>query len=106
MDKTKNEQEVAKFIQKLKTEFSPSKIILFGSHATGTAWKQSDYDFIVVSKKFDGMHWLTRISKVVSLWDLPIDIDALPYTPEEFEDKRKNSSIVRHAVKTGKIVAG
>ncbi len=98
-------KEIEPFIEKVKTEFNPEKIILFGSRATGTDWKRSDYDFIFVSSKFRGMHWLKRISNIVGFWNLLTDIDVLPYTPEEFEDKKKNSSMIRKAVREGKRIA-
>ncbi len=105
MDK-KTYKEVKRFVCKLKRELDPEKIILFGSKAKGDDWVRSDYDFIIVSSKFKGMHWLTRISKIISLWDPQEDIDILPYTPHEFEDKKENSSVVRSALKNGKLILG
>jgi predicted nucleotidyltransferase len=94
------------FLNRVKEEFSPQKILLFGSRVRGEDWKRSDYDFIIVSEEFRGMHWLERISRVVRLWDLPTDIDVLPYTLEEFEDKSVNSSTVRSALRDGKLLLG
>jgi uncharacterized protein len=90
------------FLNKIKKRFNIEIVILFGSRAKGTDWNTSDYDFIIVSKDFENMHWLERISEIVKLWEPLVDIDVLPYTPEEFEDKKKNSSIVRTALKEGK----
>jgi hypothetical protein len=104
MDK-KSTREINRFVDKIKAEFNPEKVILFGSRAEGTDWKRSDYDFIIVSSKFKNMHWLKRISKVVRLWDVIADIDVLPYTPDEFEYKKLNSSVVRNALKQGKSIA-
>ena len=84
-------REIKDFIKKVNAEFEPEQIILFGSRVKGEAWKRSDYDFIIVSKHFYGMHWLTRISRIVSLWEPLIDIDVLPYTPEEYEEKKIHS---------------
>jgi len=106
MDKKSLNKEVDNFINKVKIEFKPEKIILFGSRAEGTDWKRSDYDFIIVSSKFEGMHWLERISRLIKLWKLDVDIDVLPYTPKEFEEKKENSSTVRSAIKQGKLIAG
>lgn len=36
---------------------------------------------------------------LVNMWDLPTDIDVLPYTTSEFNIKKKESSTVREAVK-------
>jgi len=105
MGKKPIDKEVKEFVVKLKREFNPEKIILFGSRAKGSEWKRSDYDFIIVSSKFKGMHWLDRISKLTKLWGALTDIDILPYTPEEFAAKKKNSSTVRVAVKGGISIA-
>ena len=105
MDKGKTTKEVNAFCKSIKKEFKVDSIILFGSHARGDNWKQSDYDFIIVSDDFKDMHWLKRISKIVEYWDMPVGIDILPYTREEFEHKKKNSSVVRSAVKEGIVVA-
>ena len=104
MDKKPVSKEVKTFVRKLRKEFCPEKIILFGSRATGDFWKRSDYDFVIVSSAFEGVHWLKRISRVVRLWDSLSDIDALPYTPKEFEEKRKTSSVVRSAVRHGRLI--
>jgi len=104
MDKKPLDKEVKAFVRKLQKEFRPEKIILFGSRAKGEFWKRSDYDFVIVSPAFEGMHWLDRISIVVKLWDSLSDIDALPYTPKEFEEKRKSSSVVRSAVRHGRLI--
>ena len=104
MDTKKIEPEVRIFIEKIKKEFKPNQILLFGSRARGDAWKQSDYDFIIVSDKFKSMPWMKRISKIVQKWDSLVDIDVLPYTLQEFTDKKINSSVVRRAVREGKIL--
>jgi hypothetical protein len=38
------------------------------------------------------------------LWGIIADIDVLPYTPKEFEDKKKSSSVVRNALKHGIVI--
>ena len=101
----KEQDYLNEFLKKLNEKFEPEVVILFGSRARGQEWKRSDYDFIIVSKSFKGMHWLDRISEVVKLWEPMIDIDLLPYTPEEFEEKKKNSSTVRTALREGKRLA-
>ena len=97
-------KEAAGFIKTIKRRFKPSKMILFGSRARGTAWNYSDYDFIIISDSFEHMHWLDRISAIVRHWDSDKPIDVLPYTSKEFQRKEKESSLVREAVRTGVVV--
>ena len=44
--------EIREFVRQINKKFSPEKIILFGSRAKKDHLKDSDYDIIVVSKKF------------------------------------------------------
>lgn len=103
MDKKKNLKEIESFLKRVKKEIETEQVILFGSRARGDDWKRSDYDFIIVSTEFKDMPWLNRINKIVQLWNLSVDVDILPYTPEEFKEKSKNSSVVRTAVKEGVV---
>ena len=42
-------QDIEKYCQRIAREFRPERIILFGSHAYGTADENSDVDLMVVS---------------------------------------------------------
>ena len=99
--KVKVDSAVRSFVVKVNKEFKPVKIILFGSRAFGEPREYSDYDFIVVSDNFKKVHWLKRIEQLVRCWESDKPIDVLPYTLEEFEEKKKESSMIREAVKKG-----
>lgn len=105
MGKKVSDQAIGSFVKALEADLSPERIILFGSRARGDDWKRSDYDFIIISSKFEGMHWLDRISRVVGHWKSLADIDALPYTPKEFKQKSRTSSVVKSALKTGIVIS-
>jgi hypothetical protein len=98
--------EIKEFLGKVHDKFHPEAVLLFGSRARGDFLKESDYDFIVVSKKFRDIHFLRRIELLLELWDYDWDVDILPYTPEEFETKRKEIGIVSEAVKQGILLEG
>ena len=95
-----------KFVKKVEKKFRPQAVLLFGSRAREDHLLQSDYDFIIVSDQFANVRWLHRILSVVKLWEADENIDVLPYTPEEFEDKRINASVVRSAMKDAKFIYG
>ncbi|MEW5944759.1 MAG: nucleotidyltransferase domain-containing protein [bacterium] len=66
-----------------------SKIIVFGSHARGTAARESDIDMIIVSGDFRGKGLLKRAEmigdaeyKTVCKFDVAIDV--ILESPEEF----------------------
>ncbi|MFB6226647.1 MAG: nucleotidyltransferase domain-containing protein [Candidatus Paceibacteria bacterium] len=96
MDREKHKLD--EFFKNIKKNFLNCKILLFGSRARNEEWKTSDYDLIIVSDYFKGIHWLKRISLVMSYWELDRDLDILPYTYEEFEHKLKESSFVKEIV--------
>jgi predicted nucleotidyltransferase len=46
--KTISQDLLEKAVERLKTEFQPEQIYLFGSHAWGTPTEDSDVDFMVI----------------------------------------------------------
>jgi hypothetical protein len=92
---------LSQFKKKIKSKYSPEKIIMFGSRARKDNFVDSDIDLIIVSRKFGSLKWPRRISSVASMWPGLIDIEPLCYTPEEFEKKKKQLGIVQQAVKEG-----
>ena len=94
--------EIARrFIRRLMNRYTLHKVILFGSRARGDNLKTSDFDFIIVSPDFEGIHFLKRMSSIYEYWDEHYDIEPLCYTPEEFEEKRREIGIVSEAVREG-----
>lgn len=87
---------------------NPRKIILFGSHARGTARPDSDLDFLVVEEgPFDVRR--TRESEMLKLWDVcfeyNIPLDFLVYSQEEIEQwKDVRNHVIAHALKDGKVL--
>jgi predicted nucleotidyltransferase len=90
-----------KFAARIKKVYKPEKIILFGSRVRGDNFKTSDFDFIIVSKKFAGMPFIERLSKMYDYWDENVDLEAICYTPEEFKRKSKGHGIVKKAIREG-----
>lgn len=97
----KTDKKVKSFAKIIKSKFNIDKIILFGSRAKGSYKKNSDYDFILVSKDFKGIGFTDRISKIYPHWRYYDSIEPLCYTPEEFNRMKKQITIVREAVKEG-----
>lgn len=89
------------FAKKVRKEIVVSKIILFGSRATGTNFITSDFDFIIVSSDFHGTDFIKRGLNLYDCWDNNYSVDFLCYTPEEFEKKANEICVVSEAVKTG-----
>ncbi|NCS71117.1 MAG: hypothetical protein COY38_02505 [Candidatus Aenigmarchaeota archaeon CG_4_10_14_0_8_um_filter_37_24] len=105
MDRRKsNAINLAKdFKRKAAKKFGISRIILFGSFATGRPHKWSDIDLLVVSnrvkKKSDFMSKLSWEWHIKQKKDFPIDF--ICYTSKEFQKLSKEISIVSQALKEG-----
>lgn len=84
--------------------YDPDKIILFGSHAKGTAKAGSDIDLAVI--KFSELPMETRGRFIENLFSSSvIGIDFHFYTPEEFEELKIIPYTFEHMVDlTGKII--
>jgi len=89
------------FLEMLNKKYSPEKVLIFGSRARGDHLIDSDVDIIIVSKKFEGINWLERIRNVSADWEGLVLLEPLCYTPEEFEEKKKEIGIVNQAIKEG-----
>ena len=106
MGKAKTDKIVREFVKRVKGGFGAEKIIFFGSRARGDHLATSDYDFIVVSGRFRGIHFLSRPAAVYrAVLDLPASFDIICYTPEEFERKKRQLGMVREAVMQGTAYA-
>lgn len=105
MDKKKIREEVVKIARKLKERNKLDKVILFGSFARGDFGKYSDVDLIAISKRFNGIEKLKRSPKLYyDIHDklkLKFDVDIVCYTPEEFQNLRNKSLIIKEASEHG-----
>jgi len=100
MDK-EQDKRLRKFLSKVRRKFEPERVLLFGSRARGDHLSSSDYNLAIISKKFRGQDFRERIIGIYELIDGPLNVEVLCYTPEEFERRRKELSIVRRIAEEG-----
>jgi predicted nucleotidyltransferase len=95
------QDNVVKIIKKFKDELelmgiSVERLILFGSHAMGTAVESSDIDVVVISQSFSNKNYWERIDILTeAIYKVFAPIDASAFTPEEW--KAEKSLIVDYA---------
>jgi hypothetical protein len=65
--------------------------------------EQAEHD-IEVGEEFEGKSPLKRPVVLYLEWTMDYPVDFFCYTPEEFEEKRKEISIVRHAIREGVVI--
>ena len=91
-----------KAVERLKAEFDPEKIILFGSWACGDATRRSDIDLFVVCHS--NLRTIDRIGKALDLlMDSPRAVDVIVYTPEELT-RCKHRPFIAQLLREGKVL--
>jgi predicted nucleotidyltransferase len=88
---------LTRFAKRLRDRIGARQVLLFGSQARGDDRPDSDYDLIIVSPSFDGIHPLDRGLSLRELFYeaggyAPLDLICL--TPDEFEQARHSISLV------------
>ncbi|MFA4905490.1 MAG: nucleotidyltransferase domain-containing protein [Candidatus Margulisiibacteriota bacterium] len=108
MSKEPTDKYIKDFLSKykkiIKSTYNPYGVWFFGSRISGIPKEESDIDMIVVSDKFKGIKFIYRMGEVLKKIDYPKHIDALCYTPEEFEKKRNEIGMVKDALEQGSKV--
>ncbi|MBI5740566.1 MAG: nucleotidyltransferase domain-containing protein [Nitrospirae bacterium] len=75
---------IREMVKRIVAQFNPEKIILFGSHARGTAGPDSDVDLLVVMP-VSGSKRRARLEIQTALHDIMIATDVIVSDPAEFE---------------------
>lgn len=102
------EKLLQEMINLIAREAKPRKIILFGSHARGTARADSDLDFLIIEDgPFDAQRSrrgeITRLSNI--LFDYFIPMDFLVFTPQEIDKwKDVKNHVIAHALREGRTL--
>ena len=94
-----------RIVKRLVTRFKPERIILFGSHARGTADTDSDVDLLVVMPLTNRKRRQTTLAMQLALKDIRTPKDIIVVTPEEV-DRQKNipGTLIRPALLEGKTL--
>lgn len=99
MTVTELKTELERILNRLKSDPSVKKVLLFGSLARGDAHDHSDIDLIVV--KDTTMRFLDRLDEFYD--DAREAMDVLVYTPQEFEEM-KERPFIKMALREGKML--
>ena len=98
------QQVLQEATQRLVESFKPTRIILFGSQARGTADERSDVDLLVICP-VSGSRRSLMVAMDRALKGLRIARDIVVLTPEEFErDRQIPGTVARPASLEGKVL--
>lgn len=98
-------QTLKKLLRRLKRNYAPIKVILFGSLAHDRITPESDIDLIIIKKNLPPRYW-DRVKELAPLLsDLDIGVDVTLWTPEEWDrESRTNRFIQEEILKNGKVI--
>jgi hypothetical protein len=105
-----NRRELERYLARVTDRWPVQRALLGGARvddqhgAPPQRERGAEYVLVLVSEHFDGIPWLERVYQAGSLWDAlemggPADVHC--YTPAEFERKREQLAVVRHAAEDG-----
>ena len=92
-------RQIEAYCRVLAREISPQKIILFGSHAIGSATRYSDVDLIVVMP-FRGSD-TEQVARIRGRAEAPFPLDLLVWKPSRL---RQRDSFTRSVLNEGKVM--
>jgi uncharacterized protein len=94
----------ARLRKRIVEQLQPLRVILFGSHARGTAGAESDVDLLVVLPEVSDKRY-TTIEVRRALADLPVAKDIIVTTPDEIARRGDMvGSVLRPALREGKTL--
>ncbi|MDJ0761894.1 MAG: nucleotidyltransferase domain-containing protein [Myxococcota bacterium] len=94
----------AEIVSRIRRRMNPQRIILFGSRGKGEARPNSDFDILVILES-EKPRYKRSAPLYAELADLPIEVDAVVYTPEEVAEWRDVSeSLVSTALRHGVVL--
>lgn len=90
--------------RRIAVQFHPDRVILFGSHARGTAGPDSDVDLLVVMPA-NGSRREQAVEIDVALSGIKMPVDVVVVTPEDIERERRiPGTLIRPALDEGKVL--
>jgi len=97
-------EQIDEMVRRIVQRCDPEKVILFGSHARGTAGPDSDVDLLFVMH-VAGPHWLERLRIRQALHAMGVPKDVLVATPEEVDRFRDvpGGTLICPAVREGQV---
>lgn len=98
-------QLLREIVEKIKAEYQPEKIVLYGSYAYGRPDEESDIDLLIV-KETEASPFDRRVAvrRIVDL-RVPIAFAPIVVTPQELSDRLEmGDSFFEEIVQKGKIL--
>lgn len=99
---------ILRAVEKIKEQYKPQKIILFGSFAWGNPSKDSDIDLLIIKKtELKHRERSLLVRKIIREENALVGIDILVFNPEEIEERlRIGDSFISKILRKGEVLYG
>jgi predicted nucleotidyltransferase len=99
---------INRMVEKIKREYQPEKIILFGSYAWGKPSKHSDIDlFIIKDTTARRIDRAVEVRRILDDENAEFPLDVLVYTPSEIKRRLEiEDDFIKDIIDKGKILYG
>ncbi len=92
------ERDLAKLLKKLKKEYSPDKVILFGSLVKGRVSPDGDIDILIVKEHLPARYWDRVKEFAPMLAGCDVGVDYTIWTPKELAGELDKNSFLRDEI--------
>lgn len=105
-----NEQLLRDMTRVIVDQVHPVRVVLFGSHAHGTAGPESDIDLLVITSESDDSA-ISRRKAAAQLWRslarFHVPVDLVLYTEREVNEWRDSANhLTTRALREGRVLHG
>lgn len=99
---------IQELVEKIKREYQPEKIILFGSYAYGEPDEDSDLDFFIVKETQERpIDREVRVAEIVSDPRCLVPFDSLILTPRELKERvEMGDQFILEILREGEVLYG
>lgn len=88
MDAQTENVKIHEIVEKLKKEYDPLKIILFGSYAYGNPTEDSDIDLFILKNTHESrVDRFVQVKRIVYDPSRTVPVSPMVYTPDEVETR-------------------
>jgi predicted nucleotidyltransferase len=101
-------QLIRALVEKIKREYQPEKIIMFGSYASGQPDRDSDLDFFIVKETPERpIDREVRVAEIVSDPCCLVPFDPLVLTPQELKERiEMGDQFILEILREGEVLYG
>lgn len=97
---------ILEIVERIKKEYDPEKIILYGSYAYGKPTEDSDIDlFIIKDTDKRRVDRFVEVDRLIYNPNLKISVSPLVYTPKELQERLLlGDDFVREILQRGEVL--